>query len=377
MIPLVVVFWVVWFLNFSTRTILSPLLPLIEDELSISHALAGGFLTFVSLGYTAALLISGLISIRIGHRRTIVVGFVIVAVALIFLKYATTYFSLVILMTLIGMGAGVYLPNSIPLITASLEKRHWGKAFGVHETATAFSLFLVPILVSLGLRFFHWRTLFLLLGCACIIALGFFWAYAPDPRPKKREEAPLFSMLRNWNFWIMSLLWAVAVAASLGVYYTMPLFLVTERALSLELANKMFGISRAGGIVGIFLAGFLADRYETRRILFLVFLTTGVSTIGLALARTFPLLMAILVVQSPFSSAYFPVALVATSKVTTLTERSLFAAVTMALGGGIGLALAPPLLGAVADVWSFQTGIVFLGVLTSLTSLSLKVFREV
>lgn len=34
-------FWSLWFLNFSTRTVLSPLLPIFEKELQISHALAG------------------------------------------------------------------------------------------------------------------------------------------------------------------------------------------------------------------------------------------------------------------------------------------------------------------------------------------------
>jgi len=35
------IFWCLWFLNFSTRTIFSPILPLIEDNLSLSHGAAG------------------------------------------------------------------------------------------------------------------------------------------------------------------------------------------------------------------------------------------------------------------------------------------------------------------------------------------------
>jgi predicted MFS family arabinose efflux permease len=43
------VFWCLWFLNFSTRTIFSPILPLIEDSLQISHGDIGlGVLTALS-----------------------------------------------------------------------------------------------------------------------------------------------------------------------------------------------------------------------------------------------------------------------------------------------------------------------------------------
>jgi len=39
---LLAVFWGLWFINFSTRIIPSPVLPLIENELMLTHAQAGG-----------------------------------------------------------------------------------------------------------------------------------------------------------------------------------------------------------------------------------------------------------------------------------------------------------------------------------------------
>ena len=70
-----ILFWSLWVLIFSCRIIISPLLPVIEDELTISHALAGGLFFFLSLGYATAVLLSGLLSVRIGHKRTIALGF--------------------------------------------------------------------------------------------------------------------------------------------------------------------------------------------------------------------------------------------------------------------------------------------------------------
>jgi len=37
------IFWGLWFLNFSVRSGFSPVLPLIEDSLNLSHGQAGAF----------------------------------------------------------------------------------------------------------------------------------------------------------------------------------------------------------------------------------------------------------------------------------------------------------------------------------------------
>jgi hypothetical protein len=42
---LLLVFWLLWFLNFSSRTMLFPLLPIFQRNLNISHALAGSVLS--------------------------------------------------------------------------------------------------------------------------------------------------------------------------------------------------------------------------------------------------------------------------------------------------------------------------------------------
>jgi fucose permease len=61
-----------FFLNFASRIILSPLLPTIERELAISHSQAGFFFFLSSGGYLAGLLSSGVLTSRSSHRVAIV-----------------------------------------------------------------------------------------------------------------------------------------------------------------------------------------------------------------------------------------------------------------------------------------------------------------
>jgi hypothetical protein len=79
-----------------------------------------------------------------------------------------------------------------------------------------------------------------------------------------------------------------------------------------------------------------------------------------------------LFLQASVSIAFFPVGLLAISKLTNLRERSVFTGATIALGVVFGSGLTPVLLGATADVWSFQIGILFLGLLTIFSTLSLR-----
>lgn len=375
-ILLLLLFWSLWFLNFSTRTVISPLLPIIEDELAISHALAGSIFSFLSIGYTITLLLSGFLSPRIGYKWSIVLGFSILMTAVFCLKYATTYPSFAAVCLFIGLGAGIYLPSAIPLLTAIFGRDNWGKAIAFHETAASFSILSIPLLTAVALRFFHWRALFFILSAACLIVVISFWMFSTDPRPQKEKRAPLSRILRGRNFWIMAILWIFAASNSLGLYNMIPLFLVKEKGMYLETANTIFGLSRCGGFFVVILAGFLVDRYGVKKILFLVLLTTGLTTVGLALAQTVPVLVAMLILQATACAGFFPVALVAISKLTKFNERSIFTGTTIAIGVVVGLGLTPFVLGAVADAWNFQIGILVLGVLTGLSCILLRDLGE-
>ena len=374
---ILLIFWSLWFLNFCSRSILSPLLPIIEEELAVSHATAGSLFVFLSAGYTTSLLLAGFVSPRFGYKRTIMGGFLILTIAhLAFLK-ADSYWTMALFLLLIGLGTGIYIPSMIPIITATFERPRWGKIIALHDTAAPMSIFAVPLLVALFLRFSRWELLFPVLSGSCLVALIVFAWFSPDPRVEQGEGSRFLDALRRKEFWIMAVLWVFAVASNTGVYNVIPLFLVKERDMPLALANTVFGASRIAGPIVTVLAGFLADRYGAKKTLLFGFLIIGASTIGLALAKNLTLLVVMLTAQATFSLAPFPVGLVMISKLTDLKDRSIFTGGTIAFGTVLGFGLTPLVLGAVADVWSFKTGILALGIMTVLASLSVRSLKGV
>ncbi len=374
---LLVLFWALWYLNFSSRTILAPLLPLIEDALSINHAMAGGFFFAFSVGYTIALLGSGLTALRIGYKKSILLSFIILVLCYSALGLATSYRLFMTIMFFMGISSGFYLPCAIPLITAAFPRAHWGKAISVHETAAGFSILSLPFLTVLALRFIQWRTIFWVLAAACLAIIFFLMAFLPDPRPLREQKDRLSVVLRRKEFWIIGALWVSCAMASIGIFNIVPLFLVKERGIAMDLANTIFGFSRAGGFVGQIAIGFILDRFAIKKLLYFLTLASGLATIGLALSQAYWLLVGMLFLQATFSVVFFPVGLMAIARVTRQSERSLFTGALMSFSSIIGLGLSSVMLGAVADVWSFQIGILALGILITLSCLTYKSFNNI
>jgi MFS family permease len=376
LVPLFV-FWCLWYLNFSTRTVFSPLLPLIEDSLSLSHGATGGLLTSYAAGYALALLMAGRFVSGLGYRRVVVAGYVGMGLVLCCFHWAQSYLAFHILIFCLGYAAGTYMPSILSIITETYDQRHWGKAIGIHDSAASLSIFSMPLFITLGLRFLPWRTLLLILGLACLVLPAFFLRVSKEPRHDRSIEAARYmDLFRSRITWIMGLLWMVSGASNLGVYSILPLYLVKERGMDFSFANTLLGISRVGGLPVAVLAGFMADRYGYRRLLYWTIASTGLSTILVALSSNLTLMLISLILQATLSLAFFPVGLSAISKLTPLRQRSLTLGLTLALGVILGTGGGPFVLGLVADHLSFRTGIFWLGVVTALSSLAIRLLKD-
>jgi len=371
------IFWCLWYLNFSTRTIFSPILPLIEDSLLLSHGKAGGLFISLSVGYSLSLLATGRLTLAWGYKRTVAIGFLGVSFVFFGFQFAESYVSFHLLFFLLGIATGTYIPSILPIITETYEPRNWGKAIGLHDSAASFSIFSIPILMAYGLQFFSYKTPLLLLGIVSLIFPLFFWKVSVEPKKEPPQKGESYTgFFKKRAIWIMILFWILSSGSSMGVYSILPLYLIKERGIDFDLANNLLGISRVGGMAVPILIGFLVDRYGYRTILFLSLFMTGLSTIALSLSSPLSLVFISLILQAVLSLAFFPVALATVSKLTPFSSRSMVLGVIMSVGVGFGMGVTPFLLGLTADHFNFRVGIFWLGVLTSFSSLSVHFLKE-
>ncbi|MEW5817198.1 MAG: hypothetical protein AB1798_17615 [Spirochaetota bacterium] len=67
-----------FFFSFFIRVVFSPILPAIEKDLSLTHTQAAAFLFFIYIGFSMAMFLSGFLSGKINHHRTIFISIPIV-----------------------------------------------------------------------------------------------------------------------------------------------------------------------------------------------------------------------------------------------------------------------------------------------------------
>ncbi|OGP52911.1 MAG: protein NarK [Deltaproteobacteria bacterium RBG_13_52_11] len=354
----------IFFLNFLSRIILAPLLPAIEGDLNIRHGEAGSFFLFISLGYFAGLLGSGFISSRFTHRRTIIISSVVIGGALLAVALSHTMGGIRGGLILMGLGAGLYLPSGIATVTSMVSSRDWGKAIAIHELAPNLSFIAAPLVAEGLMLWLPWRGVIALIGVAAVLVgvafmrlvkRGTFAGEAPSPKT-------LHVLIAQPAFWIMMALFSLAIGASLGVYTILPLYLVTEQGFERSWANELVAFSRIAGPAFAFVAGWASDKMGPKRALVSVFLTTGMATVLLGIARG-SWIVPFLFLQPMLAIGFFPAGFAALARIGPSQVRNVAVSFTIPVAFLVGGGVIPAGLGMMGDANSFALGIMLYGVL--------------
>ncbi len=352
----------IFFLNFTSRVVLAPLMPAIELDLGLSHARSRSMFLMISLGYFITMTGSGIISSRIKHHWMIALSAMLLGGALLAANHSRSFTGVSWALVFLGMGAGLYIPSAISTITALVRQENWGKALAVHELAPNLGLITAPILAEMFIIWFSWRSLLFALGVASL-ALGAIYARlgrGGDFRGQAPKPEIIRSLLGQRSFWIMMAFFSLGVGGSMGAYNMMTLYMVNEGGLDRGLANTILAVSRVSGLFAAFISGWIADRYGVKRALTAIFLSSGLATILLGFTGG-SWLVVMVFLQAALSAAFFPVGLVALSGVGRPTERNVVVSLAIPMSFIIGGGIFPTGIGYLGEVYSFSSGFILTG----------------
>ncbi|ACN16532.1 NarK [Desulforapulum autotrophicum HRM2] len=352
----------IFFLNFIARVIPAPLLPSIEKDMQISHSVAGSFFLFISAGYFISLAGSGFVSSRLTHRKTIILSCEAVGLALLCISVSQNLWTIRPALTLLGLAAGLYLPSGIASITHIIDSKHWGKALAIHELAPNSGFMLAPILAEIISIWFSWRGVLAVLGVSSL-CLGIAYAHWGRGGRFAGQSPDLHSMRRlgaEPGFWIMMLLFSLAIGSTMGIYTMLPLYLVVERGIDQGWANTLVGLSRISSLGMAFLSGFVSDRFGTRMTMIWVFFLTGVTTLALGMATGDWVIMFVFL-QPMVAVCFFPPGFAALSAIGPPETRNVAVSMTIPLAFFIGGGIFPALIGFLGDMGKFPLGMELTG----------------
>jgi NNP family nitrate/nitrite transporter-like MFS transporter len=367
--------WLLWFMNFMSRTIFAPILPLLEDEFGVTHAQAAAIFTSISLGYGLSLFFSGVYARFLGFRRSVAVSIAASSIPFSLVSFVRVFELFYVLGFVLGLAVGMYLPSMLSLITDYYHEKMWGSVIAIHDSGASVSTTAAPFVALLILSFLPWRGIFILLGIASALCAILFYLNSQEVPMVKGRNYFLGALWKKRSLCIMGTLFIFAGGTSLGLYVIIPLYLVKELSLDVSYANTIFGISRIGAAIAAISAGFFVDRFSLKKTLFSIVCASGLLTFALGLCSV-AWLKVILFLQAGAIIGFFPVAFVAISRIFDRESRGQAIGFVATLNVVFGSGVVPYLLGLSGDLVGFRFGICLIGILTTLSSGLLYFLRE-
>ncbi|MBW1800703.1 MAG: MFS transporter [Deltaproteobacteria bacterium] len=363
-IAIVLFFTAIFFLIMISRVVLSPLMIVVKEEMAFSHAAAGQLFFFLALGVSLGLLSNSVLSGLIMHRRVVILSTLLCGVALIIASFSRNFMSFAFTFFFVGWGGGIYSPSGIASITAVVDKRHWGKAMAVHETAPNLALVATPIFVEGVLLFSTWQSVLIFLGSAHILLALLFARFGKGGafRGKFLRIAVIGSIIKSRDFWILIILFGFAFGAVMAPYAMLPLYLTDEHGFGREAANKLLSISRISGLFMAFIAGYVTDRLGMKWTLSLYLILTGLFTALLGVVHG-PSLMIAAFLQPLIAVCFFPPGFTAASQLFDVSIRSITISLLLPTSVFIGNGIFPVMLGSLGERGVFYLGFILQGAL--------------
>ena len=345
-----------FFLNIVSRLAVGPLLPIIEGEFGLRHGSAGSLYFFITLGYCVGLYMSGYVAAWLSHRATIAASGITLSTALVAVSCTSSLLWIRADLLLLGIGAGLYLPSGVAVVTESTREGSWGRALAIHELGPNLGYICAPLLSELLLRFFAWRSVLGAMGIPTILlSVAFLLSgLGGSSRAHPPSGATIARLAGDRTFWGVAGLFAVSIGVGLGLYIMMPLFLVSDVGMGRLPANLLTGLSRTSGLFSVFIAGALADRIGRSRTVMLSLAAAGACAMLLGIFRGPWVTPPLIFLQAAFAASFYPAGFSLLSSVFPLRVRNVAVSMVLILGSLVGAGGVPPLVGFLADSHSFS-----------------------
>lgn len=367
----------IFFINFLSRVILSPLMPTVEKDLGIGHDEAGAFFFLCTLGYCVGLILSGFVSARLKHRGAILLSSFAVGGALLLISIFRDSWGIRFGLFALGLGAGFYLPSGISTLTSLVSQRHWGKAIAIHELAPNLGFIIAPVLAEILLGWCSWQGILAIISIASFVAGAayFFGGKGGDFLGQPLDLKILKEILKTPSFILMMFFFSLGVGASFGFYSMIPLYLVSEKGMDRTWANILLALSRVSTLGTAFVAGWLTDHLGVRKTLKMVFLTTGIVTALLGLVPV-SWIAWIIFLQPALATAFFPAGFAALGKIGSPSMKNVAVSLTVPMGFLIGGGAFTAGLGLAGEAGLFFLGFILFGGIISSGALLVPYLRK-
>jgi MFS transporter, FSR family, fosmidomycin resistance protein len=364
------------FVHDGFSDILYVLLPIWASEFRLTFVQVGIIRTVYSGAMAAFQIPAGLLAERWGERRLLAAGTAVTACGFIAAGLVGGFLSLLAVLLLAGLGSGVQHPLSSSLVSKAYETGPRRAALGTYNFSGDLGKVAVPAAVAFAALVVGWRTASAVYGVIGLVAaaailgvLARLGADVPaavaDPRPQEAVAVRSGWGIRDARgFQALTAIGMIDNATRTGFLTFLPFALIAKGS-SVAGVGTALALLFAGGAVGKFACGLVAERLGVIRT---VVLTEAATALGILALIPSPLPVALALL--PLMGA----ALNGTSSVLYGTVADLVSADRRSRAYGLyytvtimSSALAPSVYGVIGDLAGVSTTLVVVATLVLTT----------
>ena len=266
--------YMMFFMFAMTSDAVGVIIPELISEYNLTMTQASAFHYAPMIWIAISGLCLGFLADKIGHKPTIIIGFLLFSVACFGFAVGNTFTLFVGLLSMIGLAIGLFKTAALALLgdLTPSSKAHT-KTMNTVEGFFAVGAIVGPAIVSYMLvAGVSWKYLYLLAGAMCVLlCLATFKVPFPAKTVKQSNEQASFkqtlAMLKDKHALGFSAAIALYVATEVAIYVWMPTLLKTYQGdwtLLATYALTIFFVLRA---VGRFMAVWLLNLFSWQSVM--------------------------------------------------------------------------------------------------------------
>ncbi len=347
--------------SFMVWVILGPLSVYIAQDIQLSDTQKGFLVAVPILGGALLRIPMGILTDRIGPRRTGLAGLLITLIPLLFgWLWADNLTEVLAVGLLLGV-AGASFAVALPLASRWYPPEHQGVAMGIAgagNSGTVLTMLLAPRLAE----HFGWHAVVGLAMIPVIITFAIFYFMAKESpnQPAPRPIRYYLTAFLNRDAWWFNFFYGVTFGGFVGLASFLVIFFHDQFGLSKVMAGNFTGACVFAGSFFRPLGGYLSDRFGGVRVLTFLYIGVGILMFGISLLPSLPvvtiLLFSVMICLGMGNGSVFQIVPQRFGK-----EIGVFTGMIGA-AGGFGGFLLPTLFGTLKDMTgSFKDGFILFG----------------